>query len=107
MIVFNPENKKTLTYGEALRPAMGITDKKEAEKYLRDYIKWLAENHVNGNLEEAERIAKANIGYYSGYCDQETMTRVQELFEACHPVFGDRILSYAQAIEEGRKRSTP
>ena len=38
MTKFNPENKKSLTYGECLDPAMNITDSEDAKQYKADYI---------------------------------------------------------------------
>jgi hypothetical protein len=39
MIKFNPENKDTLTYGEALKPAMEVRDKEEAQPTPEEAIK--------------------------------------------------------------------
>jgi len=88
---FNPKGKDTLTYGEALDPAMGITDKEDAEQYFRDYVAYL-EGHLEKEPRDddmtAEQVALVNIGYYAGYCDIETQRRVQKLFGAIHPIFG-------------------
>lgn len=90
---FNPGNKDndTLTYGEALRPAMLITDKEEAMQYKRDYIAHI-QQALDANPRSdgvtAEEIANTNIAYWSGYCSLEVQARVEELFECVHPVFG-------------------
>lgn len=90
MTKFNPENKETLTYGEALGPAMEIIDKEDALQYKRDYIahtqKYVDEDK-NNHL-SAEEIVNQNLGYYAGYYSDETRKRVEELFECSHPVFG-------------------
>lgn len=89
MTKFNPENKDTLTYGEALDPAMKITEQNDADQYLKAYIDFTA-NH----FEEAtgkhtpEEVCKINLGYYAGYYSEETRERVERLFKCSHPVFG-------------------
>lgn len=90
MIKFNPENKESLTYGECLGPAMQITDPENAKEFFADYVAFLAkasENNPNPKF-TPEQIAKANLGYYAGYYDNETRARVEKLFSCVHPVFG-------------------
>jgi len=79
MTQFNPENKKSLTYGESLGTAMGITDPTDAKQYLRSYIEWLQVTMGVG-YDKAEKTAKANLSYYTGYYDSETEKRVVKLF---------------------------
>ena len=76
-----------LTSGDLYRPAVGIKTKEEAEDYLRKLVQWSVEHHGK-DPSEAERIQKSNLGYYAGYFDRETMTRVHELFSCAHPIFG-------------------
>lgn len=75
-----------MTYGESLGPAMAITDQQEAD----DYFEWLVTYHMQfvPTREEAERITRVNLGYYSGYYDHVTQLRVQRLFKCVHPIFG-------------------
>jgi hypothetical protein len=89
MTKFNPENKSTLTYAECLGPAMNITDKEDAMQYLSDYIKFQEKNmqEATGRY-TAEQICRTNLAYYSGYYNNETMQRVEKLFECSHPIFG-------------------
>ena len=37
---FNPEGKEKLTYGEALSPAMEITDPEDAKQYFDAYVEF-------------------------------------------------------------------
>ncbi len=91
MTKFNPNNKKMLTYGEALSPAMEITEQVDASQYLANYI-----THIQNYLDKqprqdgqtAKSIAKANLGYYAGYYDDAVRVRVEQLFRCAHPVFG-------------------
>lgn len=92
---FNPENKQKLSARESLGPAMQITDKDDADQYLKSYI-----NYLQGFLDKtprddgmtAEQIAKKNIGYFAGYYDEKTRIRVESLFDCEHPIFGKVIL---------------
>ena len=79
--IFNPKNKKNLTYGESLSSAMRITDQEIADEYLKDYVKYIMKNMDEPNYEEALNIAKSNIGYFAGYYDNKTRERVEDLFK--------------------------
>ena len=87
MTKFNSSGKDTLTYGEALDPAMGITTQEDADQYLKDYIAYIEKWPLESG-ETAEQIAKITLGYYAGYCDNETRERVERLFKCSHPIFG-------------------
>lgn len=90
MTTFNPENKPILSYGEALEPAMKITDADDAAQYLAAYVAYL-DPHVKRERTDgktAAEIARINLGYYAGYYDSETRERVERLFSCAHPVFG-------------------
>ena len=82
------ELPEKLTIGEAYDPAMKMTDPKEAEEYLQALIE-RSVKYCGQTPEEAERIMKENLGYYSGYYDTETMVRVHKLFNCAHPIFGE------------------
>lgn len=75
-----------VTIGEKYGYAMQITNEGEALEYLNACIEHtMSFGHSRG---EAERIEKANLGYYAGYYDNETRQRVERLFACAHPVFG-------------------
>lgn len=83
MVKFKPEN--------SLEVAVHITDPKEAKKYLKDYIKWIQgeiDKDPKRKGDNAEQIAKSNIGYFAGYYSNKTRERVEELYDCAHPVFG-------------------
>lgn len=87
---FNPESKPILSYGEALGPAMKITDAEDAAQYLAAYVAYL-EPHVTRDRTDgktAAEIARINLGYYAGYYDSKTRERVERLFSCAHPIFG-------------------
>lgn len=105
MTKFNPYDKpeKELTYGDILGPAMKITDKADAKQYLEAYITHIQKHldiEPNKVCQTAEAIAKANLGYYAGYYDDQTRVRVEKLFECSHPVFGSIAQKGAPTPEE-------
>jgi hypothetical protein len=110
MTPFNPENKKTLTIGEALDPAMKIVYKWDAKQYKAAYVAYLEQfltNGVDKNGMTAEQIANSNLGYYAGYYSNKVRERVETLFECAHPVFGSIAEKGAptalEAFEMGKK----
>lgn len=91
MTQFNPENKATLTYGEALSPAMKITRQDDADRYKAAYMVYTNQFLKDGVSESGltcEQIVNTNLGYYAGYYSDEVRTRVEKLFKCSHPVFG-------------------
>lgn len=85
---FNPENKKQLSYGQALDAAMHITNEADAEQYLKDYIAWQEKKLIkfpDARACSAEYICKYNLHHYSSYyADPQIRTRVEKLFH-CSP----------------------
>ena len=112
MTPFNPKKKKILTVGEALEPAMQITELRDAKQYKAAYVAYLDGFLKNGKNKEgmtAEQIANANLGYFAGYYSNEVRERVEHLFNCSHPVFGSIKDNGAptpkQAFEAGKKRA--
>lgn len=77
---------KEITIGAKYDPAMKVTDPTEAKAYFEACVEHSMQ--WGNNRQEAERIEKANLGYYAGYYDNETRRRVERLFQCSHPVFG-------------------
>lgn len=90
MTKFNPDNKESLTFEEALDPVTTIIDQDDADQYFEAYTKyiqgWLEKEPRNDTL-TAEEIAKINIGYWSGYCTDEVEERIKKLFKCKHPIY--------------------
>lgn len=106
---FNPKNKDILTYGEALKPAMEITDQADADQYKAAYIEWM-EKHMSEAEPgmTAEQIVNSNLGYFAGYYSNETRLRVEKLFRCAHPIFGKaakHIPTNEEAFNAGYNRS--
>lgn len=104
MTKFNPNNQETLTYGEALSPAMEITDQSDADQYKEAYINWQMGRGVTH--ERATEIVNINLGYFAGYYSNETRLRIESLFKTQHPYFGkaaNGIPSAKEAFEIGLK----
>ena len=88
--------------GEKYGYAMEVTDPSEAASYFEACVQ---HNVSFGNSrEEAERIERANIGYFAGYYDHDTRLRVEKLFDCAHPIFGkasNRPVEPARALAAG------
>lgn len=77
---------KQITIGDKYKPAMEITDQAEADAYFERCVE-----HTMGfgkSREEAESIERQNLGYFAGYYDPATQSRVGRLYRCSHPVFG-------------------
>ncbi len=75
-----------ITLGAKYDPAMKITDQSEADAYFERCVQ---HSMTFGNdRQEAERIERANLGYWAGYGSEETRRRVEKLFSCAHPIFG-------------------
>ncbi len=76
-----------ITIGEKYRPAMEVQTPSEAQAMFARLVEHTM--RITGKTqEEAERIERSNIGYFSGYYSRETADRVMRLFGAVHPIFG-------------------
>lgn len=87
MTKFNPQNKKQLTYGECLNPAMHITEQADADQYFKDYVAYIQEalnREPRTDGVTATEIARTNLGYWSGYYDEEIHERVGNAFFGVH-----------------------
>ena len=92
----NPE----ATIGDCYSPAMGITDADEAERYFQALVARHLEFWPDRGLERAIEIEKANLGYFAGYCSDETRHRVERLFRCVHPIFGPIAIAGVPTPEE-------
>ena len=94
------------TIREKYGPAMAITDQAVADAYLEKCVR---HSLLFGNSrEQAESVERSNLGYFAGYCDHKTRTRVERLFYCSHPIFGSIAdngpPTTEQAFEMGFKR---
>lgn len=112
-----PPVDPTATTGEKYTRAMEITNEAEAEREFERLVQHMMQTHGK-TREEAERIERANLGYYSGYFSTEVQARVEKLYGAVHPVFGPtsnpRQLTPAEVLRAGqqmgeriRRRTSP
>lgn len=77
------------TIGELYNPAMTVEDDWEAETYLKKLVDRHLSKHPEHSREYAEMVQKNNVGYYAGYHDHETITRVHKFFKTTHPILGN------------------
>ena len=51
--------------------------------------------------EEARKIVLTNVGYYTGYMDNDTADKVMELFDTEHPYFGRKHYTPQEILKMG------
>jgi hypothetical protein len=88
------------TRGDLYNPAMSVATREEATEYLAALVR--RNIRVSGNSqEEAERVERINVGYWTGYCDEVTAACAQELYGFGHPIFGKFVPSAQEALVVG------
>ena len=95
-------------FGESYKPAMEITDPKQAAEWLEARIRYNMERHGQSR-EEATSILKQNLGYFAGYHDHATRLRVEKLFCCTHPILGaasDGAPTPKEAFEMGQEAAS-
>lgn len=104
--------KKLSTMRQVFEVALNLaeTDKEEALNFFTLYIEYILENNDEVNsLNEAERIAKANFGYFAGYYSQEVCDIIYKIYQCSHPIFGNKPFeinpkdAYEKGLEVGSK----
>ncbi len=107
---YNGKNLNTI--GEVFDKALQLAkeNKEEAKNFFKLYIEHILENNNEVNsLEEAEKIAKANFGYFAGYYNPEVCDIIYKTYQCSHPIFGDKPFSvsaedaYKKGIEISSK----
>lgn len=93
-----------ITIGEKYGPAMAITDEAQAQEYFRACVEH--NMRFGSTREQAEKIERANLGYYAGYYDAETAQRVYRLFNCAHPIFGRTLPTAEEAFKAGTRMGT-
>lgn len=73
-------------FDEALRLAKNGT-RSEIEGFFKAYANTCS-NDNGVDAEEGINIAKRNLGYFSGYCDNATAKLIYETYNTCHPIWG-------------------
>lgn len=85
---------ESATYGERYMPAMEITDPEKAKEWFEALVEYNLRRSAADGLpprtrEQAIKIEKANLGYFTGYYNEPgRAARVQHLFGCSHPIFG-------------------
>lgn len=76
-------------FDEALRLAKE-GDLNECKRFFRGYIEHIADDR-GCTLDEADKIARSNIGYFAGYCDNKTVKLIYDTYDLSHPIFGNYV----------------
>lgn len=107
---YNGKNLDTM--GQVFDTALNLakTDKEEAQNFFKMYIEHILEDNDEVNsLNEAEKIAKANFGYFAGYYDQKVCDIIYKTYQCSHPIFGNKPFAvdpedaYKKGLEMGSK----
>ena len=101
----NYNGKNLNTMGEVFDKALQLAkeNKEEAKNFFKLYIEYILENDDKVNsLEEAEKIAKANFGYFAGYYNPEVCDIIYKTYQCSHPIFGDK--PFSVSAEEAYKK---
>lgn len=99
------KGKNLNTMGEVFDMALNLakTNKEEAQNFFKLYVKHIIEdNDKVYSLEEAEKIAKANFGYFAGYYNPEVCDIIYKTYQCSHPIFGDK--PFSVSAEDAHKK---
>lgn len=83
------QNKELKTAGEIFDTALNLakTDKHNAGVFFNAYVDWVRDTNECSH-EEAEKIVKDNLGYFSGYYSKEVSDIIYSTYSCEHPIFG-------------------
>lgn len=87
-------------FDECLR-IIELEDPLLATEFIDDYGTFL--ERVDPDCEDGRHVAMQNLGYFAGYYDQETASKVYEFFGVEHPFFGKKFPTPEEAFEMGKK----
>ena len=106
-------NIRTLVDGMYKIKAIDAEDHDEAVRLAQLYVQGYADDivtrrstdteHGSVTPEEAMQIAKGNIGYCTGYCDDGMGAFWFPAIQCAHPIFGTKIPSPKAALAAGKK----
>lgn len=86
------QGKELKTVDDIRQIVLACRTKPEAQEFLAAY------SAVNPS-------ARENIGYLTGFLDQKTATRIFDLFDCEHPVFGRNFPTPSEAFQMGVERA--
>ncbi|MEE9568330.1 MAG: hypothetical protein V3W37_03000 [Candidatus Binatia bacterium] len=95
------------TIREKYGPAMEIMEQVAADEYFEVCVQDCM--GFGKTREEAESIERQNLGYFAGYYDNDTRTRIEQLFRCSHPIFGKArkgTPTAEEALEAGKTLAT-
>ena len=99
------KGKNLNTMGEVFDKALQLAkeNKEESKNFFKLYIEHILENNDKVySLEEAEKIAKANFGYFAGYYNPEVCDIIYKTYQCSHPIFGDK--PFSVSAEDAHKK---
>jgi hypothetical protein len=91
------EGRELRTLGDIMETVVliaGSGDKLRAAAFIEAYEKIAAPD-----------VVRKNLGYGAGYYDTETATKIYEVFDVRHPIFGRTFPKPEWAMEMGMRRA--
>lgn len=82
-----PKLAKTINIAEKYDPAMEIINQVDADIYFDQLVRHSMEN-LELSYEDAVKLERDNLGYWAGYFGRDVSIRVENLFQAKHPILG-------------------
>ena len=87
------KEKELTKVRDIIDAACALESKEEGQEFMQLYIE-----------DSGEDVARSNVGYITGYLDEETAKRIMDFCSVTHPIFGDRQVTSQEAFDEGVKR---
>ena len=94
---------KEITIGDKYSGIEKVKTLEEARFYLVKCVIHSVVNNPDKTYEEMTRVELSNIGYYAGYYDQKTASRVMKMFNTSHPIFGQTYPTPGEAFRMGQE----
>lgn len=101
----NYKGEELHTMGEVFDKALYLAkvSKDNAIDFFKAYIEYILENNDEAyTFNEAEKVAKANLGYFTGYYNQEVCDIIYKTYQCSHPIFGNK--PFSVTAEEAFKK---
>ena len=66
-----------------------IDDSKQSKEFLDEYLRCIKEANPTFSDAMAQARASDNLGYWAGYYSTEVRKKMNEVYGAVHPIFGN------------------
>jgi hypothetical protein len=90
-----------VSIGDKYNPATSITNQADANEYFERCVEHTMSCIPELSRDEAEKIERANIGYWAGYQSKCGARRMFALFNCSHPFLGREELEPEEILKIG------